>query len=186
MFSDDIPTWAEDAITTLANAGVVVGNPDGTFEAASSLNRAEAAAMLWRVLMMGDPTGAESAPFTDVALSNWYTDYVASLKGLSLVDGNPDGSFQPAESINRAEFLQLAMNVYLYQNPTSDINTASMTTAYQDLDTSAWYAQVVSAATAWGFVEGNACTGGMCFNADSEISRAEASQILFNMFGASL
>jgi hypothetical protein len=186
MFSDEIPTWAEAAVTVLVNAGVVEGYADGTFGADYNLNRAEAGAMLWRVLMMGDPTGADSAPFTDVALGEWYTDYVSSLKDLGLVAGNPDDTFQPAENINRAEFLQLAMNVFDQLNPIQDDEGYELTEAYIDLDTSAWYAMTVSEATARGFVAGSDCDGGMCFNAAADITRAEASQILYNMFGASL
>jgi hypothetical protein len=186
MFSDEIPSWAETAVTVLANAGVVEGNPDGTFGASSYLNRAEAAALLWRVLMMGDASEAVSAPFTDVGMGEWYSNDVAALQGLGLVEGNPDGSYQPAENINRAEFLKLAMNVYVYLMSTADMSAVSMTNSYVDLDTSAWYAQTVSAATEWGFVEGNSCEGGMCFDAGDMITRAEASQILYNMFGASL
>jgi len=189
-FTDELPSWAEVAITALAEAGVVTGNPDGSFAPNNNLNRAEAATMLWRVLDLGDPTGADAAPFTDVALNEWYTDYVASLKGLSLVSGNPDGTYQPGENINRAEFLQLAMNVFDYLNPTQEDIGYELTSLYADLDISAWYAMTVSEASARGFVEGSACDGatysGTCFNAASAINRAEASQILYNMFGATL
>lgn len=184
-FSDTGEHWADTVITFMADKGIVQGNPDGTFDPDGNLNRAEAAALLWRVLMR-DTATVSSNPFSDVDMNAWYAPYVSGLLDLGLVAGNPDGTYQPAEEINRAEFLQLAMNVYLYQNPSLDISTVAMTTAYQDLDSSAWYAQVVSAATSWGFVEGSACGTKTCFKADNEITRAEATTILYNMFASSL
>ncbi|MFA5840593.1 MAG: S-layer homology domain-containing protein [Candidatus Margulisiibacteriota bacterium] len=183
--SADIPTWAENAIATLVDAGVIEGNDDGTFAPADSLNRAEAGAMLWRVLVMGDPTEATMKPFTDVALGEWYTNYIAELKDLDLVEGDPEGTYRPSESINRAEFVVLALRVYDYLNPDLAYEIAE-TDAYVDLDTTAWYADDIILATGLGFVEGSDCTGGKCFNAGSEINRAEASQVLYNMFGADL
>ena len=195
-FSDtaDIPSWAENAIATLVYEGVLEGNADGTFAPADYLNRAEAAAMLWRVLLAGgteDSTwdSAESGPFSDVLDSAWYGHYVEGLKALDIVTGNPDGTYQPAESMNRAEFVVLALRAYIYLNPSQAANiealqAGAVTTAYADLDASAWYADEVTAATEYGFVSGSACVGseGMCFNAEDNINRAEAAKVLDSMF----
>lgn len=179
-FTDLSSHWAEAAVMVMAEEGVILGYDDGTFKPDGKLNRAEAAAMLWRVLGLGDPSEVSVNPFTDVASTEWYAAYVAGLKGLELVDGNPDGTYQPGEEINRAEFLQLAMNVYAHMM--GSMTDASMTQHYADLDTGAWYAQVVSNATTEGFVGGSACTGGFCFKAGTTISRAEAATILNRMF----
>ncbi len=183
--------WAETEITAMAEGGIVEGNPDGSFNPEGDLNRAEAAALLWRVLDMGDPDVAWADPFTDVDMEAWYAAYITELKDLSLVEGNPDGSYEPAESINRAEFLQLAMNVYLHVNEdlestATQIMEGEMTDVYNDLDTAAWYAPVVTLATEWEFVQGSVCSEGRCFNAASSITRAEATVILYRMFSDAL
>ncbi|MFA6023855.1 MAG: S-layer homology domain-containing protein [Candidatus Gracilibacteria bacterium] len=185
-FTDTESHWAADEIEVMVEAGVVEGNPDGSFNPDGNLNRAEAAALLWRVLGV-DLTDAGEDPFEDVDMGEWYADYIAGLKGLMLVDGNPNGTYEPGEEMNRAEFLQLALNVYLYLN--ADMETASdelmagaATEAYVDLDTAEWYEDAVTVATAWEFVSGSECEGGMCFNASSSITRAEATKILYNMF----
>ncbi|MFA5789038.1 MAG: S-layer homology domain-containing protein, partial [Candidatus Gracilibacteria bacterium] len=108
--------WAATEIEAMTAAGVVEGNPDGSFNPDGNLNRAEAAALLWRVLGAGEPGETIENPFSDVDMNEWYAPYIARLKNLELVEGNPDGTYQPSEEINRAEFLQLAMNVYEYLN----------------------------------------------------------------------
>ncbi|MFA5855356.1 MAG: S-layer homology domain-containing protein [Candidatus Gracilibacteria bacterium] len=187
----DIPEWASNAIATLVEAGVLEGNVDGTFAPASSLNRAEAAAMLWRILLAGGmddiTVDGTSDSFSDVPGAEWYAHYVEGLKFLGLVTGNPDGTYQPAEYMNRAEFVVLALRVYVYLNPSQEatveaLQAGAVTTAYTDLDTTAWYADEVTAATGMGFVSGSACGDSMCFNAEDEINRAEAAKVLDGMF----
>lgn len=185
-FSDTEDHWAMEEIEVMVEAGVVEGNPDGSFNPDGNLNRAEAAALLWRVLMMGEPSDATEDPFSDVSMMEWYAAYIAGLKSLELVEGNPDGTYEPSEEINRAEFLQLAVNVYEYLDH-SDVGydydyEMVLDEAYEDMDSSAWYAGTVAWATYLGYVQGSECEGGMCFNASSSITRAEATKILYNMF----
>lgn len=185
-FSDTEDHWAMEEIEVMVEAGVVEGNPDGSFDPDGNLNRAEAAALLWRVLMMGEPSEATEDPFSDVSMMEWYAAYIAGLKSLELVEGNPDGTYEPSEEINRAEFLQLAVNVYEYLDH-SDVAydydyEMVLDEAYEDMESSAWYAGTVAWATYLGYVQGSECEGGMCFNASSSITRAEATKILYNMF----
>lgn len=185
-FSDTENHWAMEEIEVMVEAGVVEGNPDGSFDPDGNLNRAEAAALLWRVLMMGEPSDATEDPFSDVSMMEWYAAYIAGLKSLELVEGNPDGTYEPSEEINRAEFLQLAVNVYEYLDH-SDVGydydyEMVLDEAYEDVDSSAWYAGTVAWATYLGYVQGSECEGGMCFNAGASITRAEATKILYNMF----
>lgn len=190
-FSDTEDHWAMEEIEVMVDAGVVEGNPDGSFDPDGSLNRAEAAALLWRVLMMGDPSEATEDPFSDVSMMEWYAAYIAGLKSLELVQGNPDGTYEPSEDINRAEFLQLAVNVFDYLDESEseadyDVEMV-LEEAYEDMDSSAWYANTVAWATSMGYVEGVWCElGGKCFNASSSITRAEATKILYNMFADAL
>jgi hypothetical protein len=178
--------WAQAEIQAMVDAGIVEGNPDGSFDPDGNLNRAEAATLLWRVLNMGDPSEASEDPFSDVDMAEWYAAYIAGLKDLSLVEGNPDGTYEPSEEINRAEFLQLAMNVEEYLPHTDEGYDYDMELvlqeAYEDMSASEWYSATVALATVKGYVEGSACGEGMCFNPSSSITRAEATVILYRMF----
>jgi hypothetical protein len=180
-FSDLSGHWAEAAVEAMTEAGVVEGNPDGSFDPDGNLNRAEAAALFWRIV--GADMGCyNEESFSDVSTDEWYADDVHCLKSLGLVEGNPDGTYEPSEEINRAEFLKMAMNVYLYLYPDTDDSVTEVTDYYADLDTNSWYANIVTLATDWGFVHGSACDEGTCFYAGSSITRAEATTILYNMF----
>jgi hypothetical protein len=105
---------------------------------------------------------------------------------MGIVNGNPDGTYQPGESINRAEFLTLAMNAYYYladadTKASIDELKGTSTNTYSDLE-SDWYSATVTASTELGFVGGYDCDDGKCFGAENEITRAEATKILYNMF----
>lgn len=174
--------WADTTIEVMVEKGIVKGNPDGTFKPNDSLNRAEAAALIFRVLNMGeDMAGPEAKPFSDVELGLWYTIYIDTLKTLGVVKGNPDGTYKPAANINRAEFLTLAMNAYYHQMAEA-MGTATTMTGFSDVAAGTWYTNVVYLALEMKFVMGTVCGESMCFNPGSEITRAEATQMLFNIF----
>ncbi|MFA5775542.1 MAG: S-layer homology domain-containing protein [Ilumatobacteraceae bacterium] len=181
--------WAEIQITAMTTEGIVKGNADGTFKPDANLNRAEAATLLYRILGLPEPPAApDMAPFSDVSVSDWFAGYVKALKDSEFVGGYPDGTYKPGSNINRAEFLTLAMNVYysLADDATKAnidaLKTGAMTDFYSDLDISAWYASTVTAATELGFIQGSVCGDGRCFRAGNDITRAEATTILYNMF----
>jgi len=189
-FIDALEHWAKTEIEKMSTEGIVKGDPDGNFRPDDNLNRAEAAALVYRVLGLGEPNVPFEKPFSDVEGTAWYAGYLNDLKEMGLVAGNPDGTYRPNNNINRAEFLTLAMNVYYHLAPVevqqhiNVLKTGDKTTTYADLGDD-WYTGTVTAATTLGFVHGSACsTGGMCFNATNQITRAEATVILYNMFFA--
>lgn len=191
VLSDISTHWAKDIIMDMVERGIVQGNDDGTFKPDGNLNRAEAATLLYRVLY-GEmvPTTPSAAPFSDVAVDQWYAGHVAKLKELAIVAGNPGGTYEPSESINRAEFLTLAMNAYYYNADVAgkaqvdELRAGVVTTKYADVTAGLWYSANVTAATELGFVEGSACGEKVCFNPGASITRAEATTILSRMFPA--
>lgn len=188
-FTDISGHWGAERIAAMANAGIVKGDPNGEFRPDDSLNRAEAAALLHRVLGMEEAATPGEKPFSDVEVGTWYAGYVDVLKGLELVNGNPDGTYKPAANINRAEFLHLALNVYYYMAD-DDVKAmidgvrAETTNPFVDVSGDAYYVSTVRVAHQMEFVEGVDCTGGKCFNPASDITRAEATKILYEMFFA--
>lgn len=180
VFTDTHGHWARNEIQYMFANGVVEGYGDGKFEPSGKLYRAEAAAMLYRLFSDDEPGVLDEDPFDDVDMNEWYAGYIASLADLGVINGNPDGTCSPGEQVNRAEFLQMAMNLYEYFN--GEVDDSGLTDAYEDLDTSEWYGQVVSNATSLGFVEGEHLSGGNYFYAWREVTRAEAVTILYRMF----
>ncbi|MBL4694755.1 S-layer homology domain-containing protein [Candidatus Gracilibacteria bacterium] len=186
-FTDTAGHWAEMTIGIQAEKGIVQGNPDGSFSPDASLNRAAAAALIFRVVTGNtDTLHPNETPFPDVSADEWFAGYVVELYNMGLVAGNPDGTFAPGKNINRAEFLTMAINAYKHtsdevaKDELAALIAGAKTEAYQDLADD-WYTANVTAATALEFVSGKDCDGGKCFNATAQITRAEATVMLWNM-----
>lgn len=189
QFSDIETHWAKDSILYMANARVIEGNKDGTFDPDGYLNRAQAAALLYRIIdPEATPGKPGKKPFKDVFVQKWFTPYIYALKNLKLINGNPDGTFRPDNPVNRAEFLTMAINLYYYlasdleKTEFDQLKAKEFTKAFADLEEKQWYAKTVIIASEKGFISGKICGAGKCFDAASSISRAEAATILEKMF----
>ncbi|MFA6917782.1 MAG: S-layer homology domain-containing protein [Candidatus Gracilibacteria bacterium] len=187
----DISThWSAEPVTAMVEKGIVKGYEDGTFKPQNNLTRAEGSALLYRVLGFAEPEAPTVKPFNDITdLSSWYAGYLAKLKELSLIKGYDDGTFKPTTQITRAEFLKLAMDAYKYvaeQSVKDEIlgyEEGETTSTYVDVTANNWYAPTVTAATELGFVGGKTCqTDKKCFDGSANITRAEATKILYEMF----
>jgi hypothetical protein len=97
------------AIKYLKEQGVLSGYPDGTFQPEKLVNRAEALKILLTAsgTPLVNPSGASS--FSDVKLSDWFMNYLATAQAAGIVQGNPDGTFAPERSVNRAEYLKMLL-----------------------------------------------------------------------------
>lgn len=180
--------FAEEAILTLAAQNVVSGYDDNTFRPDASLARAEAAALLDKVLEIDNSAEPLEDPFLDVPKAMWYEFFIGHLKEKGLVEGYSDGTFLPFNPINRAEFLTLALNVRLFladdalRTEIEALMQGPMTDRYIDLYASAWYAPTVAVATELGWVEGRTCDDGPCFEPSAEINRGEAALMVYRVF----
>jgi hypothetical protein len=97
-------------------------------------------------------------------------------------------SYVPEMYANKAEFLRFAMNVYkllITEEERAEIKileeTAGVT--FSDVSADAWYAKDVAVASAKGFITGTECRKGTCFYANATITRGNAAEILYYMFG---
>lgn len=187
--------WAKEVIEKMVEKGIVKGNPDDTFKPDGNLNRAEAAAMFHRVLY-GDatPTTPTVAPFSDVAVTEWYAGFVAKIKADGVVKGNPDGTYQPTESINRAEFVTIAIAAYEtkakhdleaeevdLERLLAQLNTyfnEETTSSFPDVKNNEWYSKNVSVAVKLELINGKDCSTGKCFDPSAPVTRAEAATII--------
>jgi len=189
LFSDTDGHWGEAEIEAMAEIDIAEGDPEGTFRPDGELNRAEAAALLFRVLGYVEPSAPDTAPFPDVAIGEWYAGYVSSMKDLELIHGYGDGLYRPGQNINRAEFVKIALGAYYTVNDDEEIRAemdalmeGDKTNVYADLADD-WYTPYVTTATEMGFVQGFACgESTRCFGATNNITRVEATVILYNMF----
>ena len=99
-FSDVISTnWHNNAISTMANAGIVRGVADGEFRSNEAVTRAEFAAMIARLFSEFVPS--ENA-FSDIE-GNWAEDYINLLAQFGWVQGVGGGEFNPNAPLARNE-----------------------------------------------------------------------------------
>ena len=103
----DVPADYEYVTETqmLNDLGIFNGYPDGTFHPEATITRAEATAVIYRMLSgktdASNFVGATS--FSDVAADNWATGYINYCTELKVVNGYPDGTFQPLKPVTFAE-----------------------------------------------------------------------------------
>lgn len=84
--------------------------------------------------------------FTDMT-NHWAKDYVEALANKLIIRGVGNDRFDANRAISRAEFTALLVNAL-------GLDTASADRSFADIDSSAWYAQGVSAAAAAGIISG--------------------------------
>ena len=110
-FSDaaDVPAWAAAPVAAAVEAALLKGYPeeDGTttFRPARQVTRAELAVILSRVVVkeIGEQQPA-AAGFADLEqIPTWALDGVSLAAEKGLVQGYPDGTFQPDKEVTRAE-----------------------------------------------------------------------------------
>ncbi len=102
-FSDLTPAhWAYDEMRKAVARGILDGYPDGTIRPNAKLTRAEAAAMLNRIVG-GTPTAA--AAFSDVGAGSygWAAEAIANLAEKQIMTGVSAERFAPARLMTRGE-----------------------------------------------------------------------------------
>lgn len=98
--------WANKAISTLSNAGVINGFQDGTFRPDAYITRAQFTVMTAR---FEDVIPGLENVFTDVAEDHWARDQIAYAAHQGWITGG--GTFRPQENITRVEVMDLLNNV---------------------------------------------------------------------------
>ena len=142
-YSDIAPAnWFNNAVSTLANAGIISGYPDGTFRPNAPITRAEFAAIAAR---FSDVVYGGSSSFSDVSETNWAYNFISLAEHLGWISGYPDGTFKPNQNISRAEAMTL-INRVLERAVEAD-NMSSDMVEWVDCQPDAWYYEAVQEAT---------------------------------------
>ncbi len=88
----------------------IFGYPDGTVRPNGNITRAEAAAMLARLLEIESIGSADKPMFPDTP-SAWYNKAINAVVQRGIMKGYPDGTFKPNDAITRAEFTQMISTI---------------------------------------------------------------------------
>lgn len=162
--------WAEDAMNTWMDYGVIRGYEDGTVKPNNSITRGELAVMLDR--MMGYQTQANNT-FSDLG-DNWYTDAILSANKAGIIGGYANGTVKPNATITRQEA------VVMIARALSLSGTAGASNIFTDSgEIAPWALDAINAMVDAGYIHGS----NGAFRPDDGITRAEVVTILDNIFG---
>jgi DNA-binding beta-propeller fold protein YncE len=102
----DIPAdfWAYDEVSACADAGIVGGYGDGTYDPSAGVDRAQMAVYIARALAGGEesvPEFAGAPTFPDVPEAFWALDHVEYAVAQNVVEGYEDGLYHPEFDVTR-------------------------------------------------------------------------------------
>lgn len=160
--SDKISEWAKPSMEGAIEAGYILGTTNKELKPANKLNRAEMAAIFYRI----DKTPVDiESHFAEKELDFFYK------KGmLTIYEGN---LLKPNKSVTRAEFIAFTNRVLGFDRITPDSNSV-----FKDVPSDAWFAKEVSRAVKVGYIS----TSSENFRPNDNITRQEAAVVLTNIF----
>ena len=150
----------------------ILGYPDGTVQPNGNITRAEVTTAFYRLLTTETRDSiftSSKAPYSDIAVSQWFNKAIASMSTGKYVMGYPDGSFGANKNITRAEFVAIAARF---------MNAKDGTVTFSDVSTTNWAYQYISTAVSYGWIEGYEDG---TFRPNQPITRAEAMTIINRM-----
>ena len=162
--------WYAPALETQAHKRYVNGIGSAMFAPNMSLTRAEAATILYNLLVSKE-RGPYSASFTDVNSYSWYYEAVMTLASYKVLNGVGNSMFAPNDSITRAEFVTMLVRIY---------GMTKTESGFTDVASGSWYESFVATAADRGWVQGD---GDGTFRPNDSITRAEAVVIMNRVLG---
>jgi len=156
--------------------GTLSGYPDGTFQPSATINRAE----LMKVLVSGQGIEPEAGDYTsdcfpDVEAGQWYEPYVCYAYDQGWVGGYPDGTFLPAQTVNRAEASKMVTNGMAWGDEEGEMRFINM---ISDVSESDWYAAYATNLKSGGVIDSGA------FYPSDGMTREDAASWIFKVLVA--
>ena len=166
-------TLEDTAAVFLKEKGIIGGYPDGEFKGSNSVNRAEVAKFLLLAKEVAvAPITDYQQNFSDVPQSAWYTPFIVEAQARGMLEGYPDGTFRPAQTVNTVEFLKLITNVFSLDE--------NLSHPFTDVAANAWYAPYVGVATKYDLFPDR----GAWLNPSQNLTRAEVAIAIYKVLEA--
>ena len=179
----DLPAvgnWAYPGIAYCLDHGLMNGVSATEFDPDGTLTRAMLVTVLWR--QAGEPKAMQDCAFPDLGSPNdpaasWYLDAVAWAAEAGIVNGRPDGTFDPKGAITRQE---LATMLYRYADVMKlDTSAKGDLSVFPDDDQVLAYAvDAMTWANGAGLVKGNSRDGVNYLDPWGNATRAQVATIL--------
>jgi len=132
--------------------------------------------VLTSILLVTSLSGVALANFQDVPSNYPYADAINYIQSNNIVQGYPDGTYRPDNTINRAEFTKIVIGANGYKPDTTSSSIYSLTgLTFSDIQAGAWYVpylhQAVSTGVIAGYPDGT-------FKPQNNVNFAEAAKII--------
>jgi len=131
-----INDWFNNAVSTMANAGVIVGMPDGSFQPNRAITRAEFAVAMTR--FFEDLPMHGQTMFPDIR-GHWAAEEINAAARMGWVTGMPNGNFEPDRAITRAEAAALVNRILLRLPRTANDLLPGMVVWPDNTNVNVWY-----------------------------------------------
>ncbi|MEA5618040.1 S-layer homology domain-containing protein [Cronbergia sp. UHCC 0137] len=102
-FSDLDGHWAAVFVEALTSKGIISGFPDGTFQPATPITRAQYAALIAKTFQL--PATNFDSKFTDVKPDFWAASAITIAANMGFLKGFPDGTFRPGQNLTKVQAL---------------------------------------------------------------------------------
>jgi hypothetical protein len=168
------------AALTQNRVAYINGYQDGTVGPDNIVTRAEAAAMMFRLLSESSKSGLARSRFPDVPDSAWYAESVNCLAAVGVVAGYEDNRFKPDLPVTRAEFVTIISRFAEPDAGSLAANPPGLPGAKFSDVVGHWAENQIMKACARGWVNGY--DGGE-FKPQAGVTRAEAVTIMNRVLG---
>lgn len=108
-------------INVVKSLGIMQGYDDGTFKSEGTLTRAEAAAIMVRLLNLEGEAEPGETVFDDVEGSHWASGYINVAVHEGIINGKGDGTFAPEEEVTYHQFVKMLVCALGYE-PMAEAN----------------------------------------------------------------
>lgn len=121
------------AIQYLKENKIIDGYADGTFKPDQEINRVEFLKMVLLMFKKALILGTD-LNFNDLEKDAWYATYIATAKQLGAINGYPDGTFKPGQTINKVETMKIIMEI-----SGKDFTKVILVAPFADTPLNSWY-----------------------------------------------
>jgi hypothetical protein len=160
--------WVDKPISLLAMSNIVTGYPDGSFKPEGNITRAEMCTLLIK-LSPPEQSRSVGVRFKDVKADNWASEYITRAGKAGIVQGYPDGSFQPQGKITRVEGLAMIVRF-------ARIAESSYDQEFSDVKADYWASPLIAGAYKAGILK---YLSNNAFEPKRELTRAETVEMLY-------
>jgi len=135
IFNDKNEIKHPKAVEFLQRRGIINGYNDGSFGPNNGVTRAESLKMIFESI--GQPSTGEvtRTSFSDFKKDEWFAGYVEMAKEKGYVKGYDDGKFRPHQTVNKAELLKIAFQIFEI-----DLTSYRVDSPANDVADDAWFA----------------------------------------------